>query len=293
MTGGGHETAMLGASEDRDILTIPQQMGLSTGDYMHSSRQAMQADDPAGHITQLGSPARGQTPGFGKAADSPVREEDTMRPEEQRKRDEERQRIEDEQDEEDEDPAEPPPEQPPGRQGGRQGGRQPGRQGGAYQPGGPRQPVGGPYQPVGPRQTIIERVIPPPQQAAIIPVVHGVGRQEVRDKGINIKISQKQVMNEKTKRKSKPSELKKARKLYNSLKRETIKAIRKGKSEHYRRENEKIKNLPTKQRKSSRNALRKKLKARETELIRRLPSASKMKLNDLQRVTGIARKLKW
>jgi hypothetical protein len=115
-------------------------------------------------------------------------------------------------------------------------------------------------------------------------------REETKDKGINIKITQKQVVNEK---RPKKTELKKARKTYNSLKRLAIKAIKKGRADHYKRENEKIKNLPAKQRKSTRDTLRKKLKARENDLIRKLPSSTKMKLSDLYKVTRLAKKLKW
>jgi hypothetical protein len=114
-----------------------------------------------------------------------------------------------------------------------------------------------------------------------------------QDKSINIKITTKSqaIINEKTKRKR--GDLKKARKSYNTLKKATIKAIRKGKSEHYKRESDKIKALPIKQRKAARDKLRKTLKAREQKLIGQLPSSTKMKLHDLNKVTQLATKLRW
>jgi hypothetical protein len=114
-----------------------------------------------------------------------------------------------------------------------------------------------------------------------------------QDRSINIKISTKSqaIINEKTKRKS--GDIKKARKHYNTLKKATIKAIRKGKSEHFKRESEDIKKMPAKSRKSARDKLRQKLKTREQALISQMPAAAKMKLKDLQRVTLIAQKLKW
>jgi hypothetical protein len=144
------------------------------------------------------------------------------------------------------------------------------------------------------------RIIHPPSAPQIIPVVQGgpgrvgparVGVPSEKDKGgISIKISTKAVINEKTRRRT---GLRKAKKLYNTLKRQTIKAIRKGRADHYKVENDKIKKLPVKQRKTARASLRKKLKDRESKLVYRLPSSAKMKMVDLVRVTKLARKLKW
>jgi hypothetical protein len=146
------------------------------------------------------------------------------------------------------------------------------------------------------QQPIVQRIVAP-AQPAIVTIGGGGGggvvRREVLDKGINIKVSQKQVMNEKTKRRSAKGDLKKARKVYNTLKRATVKAIRKGRADHYRKENENLKKLPAKQRKVARAKLRAKLKARVTSLIRKLPASTRMKLSDLQRVTSLARKLRW
>jgi hypothetical protein len=144
------------------------------------------------------------------------------------------------------------------------------------------------------------RIIHPPSAPQIIPVVQGgpgrvgpgrVGVPSEKDKGgISIKISTKAVINEKTRRRA---GLQKAKKLYNTLKRKTIKAIKRGRSSHYKSENEKIKKLPVKQRKAARAILRKKLKNRESKLVEQLPSSSRMKAGDLVRVTKLARKLRW
>ena len=80
------------------------------------------------------------------------------------------------------------------------------------------------------------------------------------------------------------------RKEYGKLRRETIKAIRKGRAEHYRSESKKLAALPVKQRKAK---LKKTLLEREVRLVGQLPGPSKMALKDLDRVTRVARKLRW
>jgi hypothetical protein len=87
--------------------------------------------------------------------------------------------------------------------------------------------------------------------------------------------------------------MRKAKKDYNTLKRKTIKAIKKGRGEHYKRENEHIKKLPAKRRKAARASLRRKLKERESKLVRQLPSSARMTVADLVRVTRLAQRLKW
>ena len=83
------------------------------------------------------------------------------------------------------------------------------------------------------------------------------------------------------------------RKEYSKLRRDTVKAIRKGSKDHYRTESAKIKLLPAKKRKAARDALRKKVKQRKDRLIAKLPTATGMALRDLNRVLRIAKSLRW
>jgi hypothetical protein len=135
------------------------------------------------------------------------------------------------------------------------------------------------------------RIIHVPSAPRIVPVVQGrpatVERSDGGKGGISIRITNKAVINEKKRG------LRKAKKTYNTLKRQTIKAIKKGRAEHYKRENEKIKKLPAKRRKAARTTLRRKLKERESQLVQQLPSSTRMKAGDLVRVTRVARKLRW
>ena len=131
-------------------------------------------------------------------------------------------------------------------------------------------------------------------QPAIIPVAPQVisgGAASKEKPGINIKITNKAqaIINEKTKRRKVTT----ARKQYSKLRRETIKAIRKGRASHYKVESAKIQSLPVKKRKVARNQLKQKLQQRVIRLVGQLPSASKMGLTDLDRVSRIARKLRW
>ena len=132
-------------------------------------------------------------------------------------------------------------------------------------------------------------------QPAIIPVIpqvlSGVAAKAAEKSGINIKITTKSqaIINEKKKK----GKVTTARKVYSRLRRETIKAIRKGKSQHYKAESAKLKALPGKKRKAARDKLKKKLREREIRLVGQLPGASKMSIKDLDRVSRIARKLRW
>jgi len=121
-------------------------------------------------------------------------------------------------------------------------------------------------------------------------MVGGVAGKKQKE-GINIKITNKAqaIINEKKKKRG----VTKARKTYSKLRRDTIKAIRKGRADHYRAESKKIQTLPVKKRKAARDRLKKQLKVREVRLVGQLPGASKMSIKDLDRVTQIARKLKW
>ena len=103
--------------------------------------------------------------------------------------------------------------------------------------------------------------------------------------GISIKVSSKAVINEQPR--------KQTRKAYNTLRKATIKAIRKGRVEHYKIESAKLKTLPVKQRKVARAKLKQRLRDREIKLVGQLPSAHKMALKDLDRVMRLAKKLKW
>ena len=131
------------------------------------------------------------------------------------------------------------------------------------------------------------------QQPAIIPVIpHGVGPQRgTENPAINIKITNKAqaIINEKKKRRG----VTKGRKTYSKLRRDTIKAIRKGRADHYRVESKKLTSLPVKKRKAARDKLKKRLREREVRLVGQLPTASKMSLKDLDRLSQLARKLKW
>jgi hypothetical protein len=135
------------------------------------------------------------------------------------------------------------------------------------------------------------QIIQPAGAPVVSTTVAGGGRQqrEQRDgrEGISIKITNKAVVNEKTRG------LRKAKKKYNTLKRKTITAIKKGRSAHYKKENENIKKQPAKRRKALRASLRKQLKDRESKLVRQLPSSARMTVADLVRVTRLAQRLKW
>ena len=142
-----------------------------------------------------------------------------------------------------------------------------------------------------------QRAIHITQPAAVHPAIIPVGptsvvRRAPDDKRapINIRISNKQVVNEK---KRKTRKLTKAKKGYNALKRATIKAIKSGRVDHYKRENEKIKKLPVKKRKPARDKLKQQLKARERKLIDQLPRPVKMSLDHLSRLMILAKKLRW
>ena len=84
-----------------------------------------------------------------------------------------------------------------------------------------------------------------------------------------------------------------ARRKYNTLKRKTIAAIKKGKAAHYKLESKKIKSLPAEKQKSARSSLRVELKKRLNTLVAKLPKTSKMNLRDLERVTKLASRLRW
>ena len=120
----------------------------------------------------------------------------------------------------------------------------------------------------------------------------GVGGVSDKDKkpGISIKISNKNIINERKRRKV---GLRKAKKEYTKLKKQATQAIRKGRMAHYKAENEKIKILPVKQRKRARVELRKTLKNRESKLLASLPTSTKLSLKDVERLKSIAQKLRW
>ena len=126
-------------------------------------------------------------------------------------------------------------------------------------------------------------------QPPIIPVVSRVVSKDSKP-GIQIKVNTKSqaIINEKTKKRKSTK-----RKAYNKLRKATIKAIKSGKSAHYKIESHKLKLLPVKKRKVAREKLKKQLRDREMKLIGQLPSGSKMALRDLDRVMKIAQKLRW
>ena len=107
------------------------------------------------------------------------------------------------------------------------------------------------------------------------------------------KISSESKRRTKAATKGKRDLLKRARKAYSALKSQTIKAIRKAKALHYKRENAKIKKMPSTKRKSARAALKKKLTDRLKAFLKKLPSSAKMKLADLKRVQKVASGIKW
>jgi hypothetical protein len=115
-------------------------------------------------------------------------------------------------------------------------------------------------------------------------------REKDKKPGISIKISNKNIINERKRRKV---GLRKAKKEYTKLKKQATQAIRKGRMAHYKAENEKIKILPVKQRKRARVELRKTLKNRESKLLASLPTSTKLSLKDVERLKSIAQKLRW
>ena len=57
--------------------------------------------------------------------------------------------------------------------------------------------------------------------------------------------------------------------------------------------NSKIKKMPAKKRRSARAVLKKKLTDRVKAFLSKLPSAAKMKIDDIKRVQKIAKGIKW
>ena len=183
--------------------------------------------------------------------------------------------------------------------GGRGGGRESGgrRRGAGKKRGGIRRRLKAQDAALENLRLTFEQSQPPPQiihtqQPAIIPVLPRLLRSQVgvtEKPGIQIKVTTKSqaIINEKTKRK------KNKRKVYNKLRKQTLKAIRSGKNAHYKIESAKLKSLPLKTRKVARAKLKQQLRDRELRLVGQLPSASKMAIKDIDRVMRIAQKLKW
>ena len=147
-----------------------------------------------------------------------------------------------------------------------------------------------------------------PQQQPIIYPMHipgrsgsgGGGTSEVDPKktGIHIKNVAKAIINEKKSRKARVDasklEKRKLKKQYNTLKKETRKRIIAGKRATYKVENEAIKKMKDpKARKEARDALKAKLKQRQAELMKQLPSATKMRLPHLRKLVVRTKSLKW
>ena len=150
------------------------------------------------------------------------------------------------------------------------------------------------------RKLDYNRLTVPQPSSTVVMGSGGVGRQPPQQPPIiNIKQIVKQHVGDEHKRKSKAIKksnkgaLTKRRKVYNDLKKKTIAAINSGKNVHYKRENEKIKKFPAKQRKAARTKLRTELAARKKALVKQLPAAGRMKLADLERLINKVKQLKW
>ena len=95
------------------------------------------------------------------------------------------------------------------------------------------------------------------------------------------------------KKKKKVSALSAKRKEYNALKKALLATFKKRKRETYKVGNERIKKVPTKERKAARQLLKKRLQEKLAELKKQLPAASKLKKAALDKLISLAKTLKW
>ena len=122
---------------------------------------------------------------------------------------------------------------------------------------------------------------------------------KAKDSKIVIKQAVKQIVNERTRRRTKAvkestkSALKSKKSEYTKLKKQLKKNLTAGKKQQYSRENEAIKKLPKSARVQARKNLRGKLKAKQQVLLKQLPSTGRMKYSDVQGLIHRIKKLKW
>ena len=139
-------------------------------------------------------------------------------------------------------------------------------------------------------------VIPPITSSGAIPIPIPIPGAAPRGKDTGTKITQKVIVQQgvkATKKKKRVSALTAKRKEYNALKKQLLAAFKKRKQETYKAENAKIKSVPTKERKAARQKLKQRLQQKLAELKKRLPAASKLKHQQLDKLISLAKTLKW
>jgi len=87
--------------------------------------------------------------------------------------------------------------------------------------------------------------------------------------------------------------IRKRRAEYNALKKAVKKRLVLSKKQAFKAENERIKTLPAKERKTARSTLRATHKAKLTALLKQMPGVGKKSLNELTTLVRLINKLKW
>lgn len=146
---------------------------------------------------------------------------------------------------------------------------------------------------VGQPQGIVQ--VPParlPQMVQPMPQRSTVYQVPGKTKSSGLKVIQKVNVTQQSKVKKKSSVGKK-RKEYNRLKKALLAVLKKSKTDTYKQQNESIKKLPLSQRKSARSKLKKELQERLAKLKQKLPSSSKLKTKELDRLISLVKTIKW
>jgi hypothetical protein len=125
--------------------------------------------------------------------------------------------------------------------------------------------------------------------ATIIPTVIPVKKAQPGLKVIQ-KVTVEQTMKSK---KKKVTGVAAKRKEYNKMKKVLLASFRKAKKASYSTENERIKKIPSKERKAARQKLQQELKDKLTQLMKRLPPAAKLKRSAIDKLISVAKQLKW
>lgn len=134
----------------------------------------------------------------------------------------------------------------------------------------------------------VHDLLVPPMRTAI-PAVVPVKKAQPGLKVIQ-KVNVEQAM--KTK-KNKVTGVTAKRKEYNKLKKTLLATFLKAKKASYSAENDKIKKIPSKERKTARQKLRQELQDKLAQLKKRLPSAAKLKRSAIDKLISAAKQLKW
>ena len=126
-----------------------------------------------------------------------------------------------------------------------------------------------------------------PPMATTVPAV-----ARVQGKG-GLKVIQKVNVQQTIKKKKRVTGVTARRKEYNKMKKALLAAFRKAKKDAYGAENDKIKKIPSKERKAARQKLRQELQDKLNRLKKHLPSAAKLKRSAIDKLISAAKQLKW